>query len=360
MARKKSSEVRALVRDTQKLLPLRPMKPPATVRWSAAGLLADWLLTRQSPKTQEVYREDMKCLSTFLECTPEQAAQGLLQGRAAAEQILEHWDRWQRDVRGLSPYTRARRIWAAQSFCKHAARREVIAYQVAVKVPKLITRKDTSGPAHKKLDEMLVDLACGDDPQSMRDAALIGLLYGCGLRRGEVLTMRLRDCDPDSERLMVVMKGRLALVPKRTKHGKLIDPSAQEPDREQLRGVPKGIWRLLASYIEWLRAELPEIKRDAPLWWSFGTRKATPCDRLGCEGLGRMLRRRLKQHKMKPCTSHGMRHSAITKCLDASNGNLRLVQGFARHADLRQLHRYDDARRGLFAEGAKLVADSLE
>jgi hypothetical protein len=55
-----------------------------------------------------------------------------------------------------------------------------------------------------------------------------------------------------------------------------------------------------------------------------------------------------------------MRHSGITKLLDVSGGNMRMAQGFARHADLRQLHRYDDARRGMFAEGAKLVADSLE
>ena len=358
--RKKSSQVRALVRDTQKLLPLRPMKAPVVVRWSAAGLLADWLLTRQSPKTQEVYREDMKCLATFLECTPEQAAHSLLQGRAAAEQILEHWLVWMRDVRGLAPYSRARRIWAMQSFCKHAARREAITYQVAVQVPKLITRRDTSGPDHKKLDGLLVDLACGDDPRSIRDAALVGLMYGCGLRRGEVLTMRLRDCDPDTERLMIVAKGRLALVPKRTLDGRLVDPAAREPDREQLKGVPQGIWRLLANYVAWLRQELPDIRRDSPLWWAFKQGHEDPYARMCGQGLGRMLRQRLKGHKMRPCTTHGMRHSGITKLLDVSGGNLRMAQGFARHADLRQLHRYDDARRGMFAEGAKLVADSLE
>ena len=41
-------------------------------------------------------------------------------------------------------------------------------------------------------------------------------------------------------------------------------------------------------------------------------------------------------------------------------GDLRLVMAYARHADLRQLHRYDDGRRELFAKGAKLVASGLE
>jgi integrase/recombinase XerC len=360
MPKQRSAKVRGIIRATQKMLPMRPMRAPATVRWSAAGLLADWLHTRQSPKTAAVYQEDMASLAAFLECTQEQAAQALLQGRAAAEQILEHWLVWMRDTRGLAPNSRARRIWAAQSFVRHAARREVITYQVSVKVPKLVCRRDTSGPDHRKLDLMLLELACGDDARSIRDAAIIGLMYVCGLRRGEVLTMRLRDCDPDRERLMIVAKGRLALVPSRDLEGRLIDPGAQEPDREVLEGVPKSVWRLLRRWVDAVREQRPGIKRDAPLWWSLIGKAEALHKRMGDGGLADMLRARLKGAKLRPCTTHGLRHAGITKALDASNGNLRLVQAYARHADLRQLHRYDDARRGLFAEGAKLVASGLE
>ena len=357
---RRSAKVQGMIQATQKMLPLRPMRAPVTVRWSAAGLLADWLHTRQSPKTASAYQEDMVSLATFLECTPEQAAQALLQGRAAAEQILEHWLVWMRDTRGLAPNSRARRIWAAQSFVRHAARREVITYQVSVKVPKLITRRDTSGPDHRKLDLMLLDLACADDTKSIRDAAIIGLMYVCGLRRGEVLSMRLRDCDPDRERLMIVAKGRLALVPRRDLEGRLLDAGAQEPDREVLEGVPKSVWRLLRRWVDAVRQQRTGIKRDAPLWWSLIGNAVALQKRMGDGGLADMLRARLKGAKLRPCTTHGMRHAGITKALDASNGNLRLVQAYARHADLRQLHRYDDARRGLFAEGAKLVASGLE
>lgn len=354
MARK--MKLHAIVAHRQALLPLRPMRPPATLSWTAAGILADWLATRNSPKTRTLYEGDMRCLADFLEATPEQAAHSLLQGRAAAEQILEHWLVWMRDSRGLAPYSRARRIWAAQSFVKHANKREVISYQVGVKTPKLIARRDTSGPAYEKLDLLLVDLACDDDPRAIRDAALLALLYVCGLRQGEVLTMRLRDCDLDERRLMIVSKGRLALVPRRTVEGKLIDPEATEPEREVLDGVPKSVWRLLSRYVAWLKKHRPDIKRDGPLWWAFKGGGIRPFARMGHDGLTLMVRRRFKKARIKACTLHGLRHSAITKALDLSNGNLRMVQGFARHADLRQLARYDDARRGLFGEGAKLVA----
>jgi len=358
-APRKTSAVKALVAHTQRLLPLRPMQPPALQRWTAAGLLADWLLTRVSPKTRQVYAEDVKCLAMFLECTPEQAAHSLLQGRAAAEQVLEHWLVWMRDVRGLAPYSRARRIWAAQSFCKHAARREAITYEVSVKVPKLITRKDTSGPDHKKLDGLLVDLACEEtDRAAIRDGALLGLMYGLGLRRGEVLTMRVRDCDPDTQRLAIVSKGHLALVPKRDILGRLCDPSAKEPERELLKGIPAGVWLLLGSWMRVLHNEFADLKPNQPLWWAM-RKGGKPYARMAPNGLAAVMKRRLKGHRMRQCTTHGLRHTAITKLLDVTNGNLRLVQGFARHADLRQLHRYDDRRRGLFAEGAALVADSL-
>jgi integrase/recombinase XerC len=361
MPRQRTPQVTELIKSTQQMLPLRPVRPPvAEVRWSPAGLLADWLHTRQSPKTARVYQDDFNSLATFLECDPEQAAAALLQGRAVAEQILEHWDKWQRDVRGLSPNSRARRIWAAQSFVRHAARREVITYSVSVKVPKLITRRDTSGPDHRKLDLLLLDLACGDDTKSIRDAAIIGLMYCCGLRRGEVLTMRMRDCDTDRQRLMIVAKGRLALVPKRDLQGRLIVPGAQEPDREVLEGVPKSVWRLLRRWAAEVRKQRPEIRRDAPLWWSLVGNGHRLHLRMGPGGLADMLRARLKGARLRPCTTHGMRPAGITKALDASGGDLRLVQAYARHADLRQLHRYDDARRELFAKGAKLVASGLE
>jgi integrase/recombinase XerC len=43
--------------------------------------------------------------------------------------------------------------------------------------------------------------------------------------------------------------------------------------------------------------------------------------------------------------AHGLRHEGITRALDLTNGNVRMVQGLSRHADPRTLMRYDDARR---------------
>jgi len=53
---------------------------------------------------------------------------------------------------------------------------------------------------------------------------------------------------------------------------------------------------------------------------------------------------------------HGLRHAAITEALDITRGDVRAVQKFSRHRDLRTLTVYDDNRRDLAGEVAKLVA----
>jgi integrase/recombinase XerC len=76
---------------------------------------------------------------------------------------------------------------------------------------------------------------------------------------------------------------------------------------------------------------------------------------IGLYGVVRELGRRLG-FKVWP---HGLRHAAITEALDLTGGNVRAVQRFSRHRDVRVLERYDDNRRDLGGEVAKQVAASV-
>jgi len=53
---------------------------------------------------------------------------------------------------------------------------------------------------------------------------------------------------------------------------------------------------------------------------------------------------------------HGLRHLAITTALDVYGGDVRAVQKFSRHADLRILNIYDDNRSDIAGEVAAKVA----
>jgi integrase/recombinase XerC len=53
---------------------------------------------------------------------------------------------------------------------------------------------------------------------------------------------------------------------------------------------------------------------------------------------------------------HGLRHAAITHALDVTGGDVRRVQKFSRHRDLRTLTVYDDNRQDIAGQVAALVA----
>jgi integrase/recombinase XerC len=54
---------------------------------------------------------------------------------------------------------------------------------------------------------------------------------------------------------------------------------------------------------------------------------------------------------------HGLRHAAITYALQATNGNVRKVQKFSRHADVKTLCMYDDARTDVAGEISQLISE---
>jgi integrase/recombinase XerC len=53
---------------------------------------------------------------------------------------------------------------------------------------------------------------------------------------------------------------------------------------------------------------------------------------------------------------HGLRHGSITQALNVTHGDLRRVQRFSRHRDIRTLMLYDDNRQALAGDVAELVS----
>ena len=56
---------------------------------------------------------------------------------------------------------------------------------------------------------------------------------------------------------------------------------------------------------------------------------------------------------------HGLRHAAITAALDLTGGNVRAVQKFSRHRDVRVIERYDDNRMDLAGQVARQLAATV-
>lgn len=307
-----------------------PVIPPAI---GAVDVL-DAFLSGRNPRTLRAYDRDLGDFARFLGAPDSRAAvAGLLDlphghANAAALGYKAHLV-----GRGLKSATIARRLAALRSVVKMARTVGRVAWALDVDSPKAEPYRDTAGPGDAGWRLMLARAkadAEGGRPKAVRDLAIVRLLHDLALRRGELVALDLADVDGGT--VAVVGKGRTEAtrltLPDPTRHA-LADWTASrgdEPgplfvrlDRAAGRAVGPGRLTDTAVFL---------IVRD----------------------LGR------KAGLARPTRPHALRHEAITKALDATNGDVRTVQRFSRHADTRTVLLYDDRRRDLAGDVAKLVA----
>jgi integrase len=177
--------------------------------------------------------------------------------------------------------------------------------------------------------ELRALLATCADPARLidvRDAALLGVLYGAGLRRAELVALDLADYDPDTGALTVRSgkgnKARLTYAEGGARTA-LLDWCAARG------GAPGPLFR--------------RIRKGNTL---------TPA-RLTPQAVLHVVRTRVAAARVAPASPHDFRRTFISDLLDAG-ADLAAVQQLAGHANLQTTARYD--RRG---ERAKRKAASL-
>jgi integrase/recombinase XerC len=147
---------------------------------------------------------------------------------------------------------------------------------------------------------VLVDVP-GDEPEAVRDRALLELLYSSGLRVAELCGVRWRDLDSGDGMLRVTGKG------------------------SKTRIVPVGAKALAA--LTALRAQ-DGPRDDDPLVRGARGAPLTP------NGVRARLKRRANEQGVwKRVYPHLMRHSCASHLLESS-GDLRAVQELLGHADI--------------------------
>jgi integrase/recombinase XerC len=140
------------------------------------------------------------------------------------------------------------------------------------------------------------------DPLSRRDAAMLELFYGSGLRLAELVALNVQDVDLDDGLVRVTGKGR------------------------KVRQVPLGSFcvRALRDYL----AQRPPAGRAAPLFTARGTARISR--RTVQQRLKQVSQRQLGNNALHP---HMLRHSFASHLLESS-GDLRAVQELLGHADI--------------------------
>jgi integrase/recombinase XerC len=307
---------------------LPTLSPETTVALTSPDrrLIAAFLAGR-SPQTLRAYSQDLGDFSAFLGvATPEAAAWLLLgQGQGEANGIGLAY-RAQMLERGLAPATVNRRLAAVRSLVALARMLGLSSVRLEVPGVKAEMYRDTRGPGAAGVRHLLGLLDGRDGAKAVRDRAIVRCLFDLGLRRGEVVGLDLVHLDLAAGTMDVLGKGRTG--------------------RERL-SLPEPTCAALAAWVA-ARGQEP-----GPLFLNFD--HAGKGQRLTGTSIYRIVRALGSQAGLT-VHPHGLRHAAITEALDLTRGDVRAVQRFSRHRDLRVLTVYDDTRRDLGGEVARLVA----
>ena len=136
-----------------------------------------------------------------------------------------------------------------------------------------------------------------------RDAAVLALLYGSGLRLSEALSLKRSDARPNTEALVVTGKGR----------------------KKRMIPVLPQVLKAIDEYLELCPFHL---KPEGPLF--VGARGGTLSPRIVQLAMARL---RGKLGLADSATPHALRHSFATHLL-ARGGDLRAIQELLGHASL--------------------------
>lgn len=291
------------------------------------GGLIDSFLAGRSGQTLRAYRADLEDFRTFMGArTADEAGQVLFQrGHGRANGVALAYRASLID-RGLQAATVNRRLAALRSLVKLARTMGLVSWSLEVENMKAESYRDTRGPGRQGFRGLTEEAGRRNDPKGFRDRAAIRLMYDLALRRAEVVGIDLADVDLESGTVAIISKGR-------TQKERLTLPAATR-----------------AAVAAWIEARGQEA---GPLFVNFD--RAGKGERLTGTGLYVVVRTLGKKIGLT-VRPHGLRHAGITQALDLTNGNVRMVQRYSRHRDIRTLQRYDDNRADFGGEIARLVA----
>ncbi|RJQ32802.1 MAG: integrase [Peptococcaceae bacterium] len=169
-------------------------------------------------------------------------------------------------------------------------------------------RSLTPGELYSLIEACILD----DSRMGVRDAALVAVIIGCGLRRAEAAGLNLTDYNRADGSLIVRGKGR----------------------KERIAYPQNGANRNLDDWLA-VRGGV-----NGPLFCRAVRGGAMTDERLTPQGIYAILNERLKQAGIEGITPHDLRRTFITRLLELG-ADIGTVQKLAGHSNVNTTLRYD-------------------
>ncbi|HZR95594.1 MAG TPA: tyrosine recombinase [Gaiellaceae bacterium] len=269
--------------------------------------------TRLAPRTLDAYRRDLNDFTAWLGGAPGAATKDELDGYVAKLR-----------ADGLAATTVARRVAALRSFFRHQMLLGARADNPAAELELPRRRRALPKTLSPGEVERLIDAAAGTTPRSLRDRALVELLYGAGLRVSEAVGLERGAVDLENRLVRALGKG----------------------SKERIVPIGREAADALRRYLAHGRPFLDKRRRPE----LFLNAQGGALTRAGAFLILRRLAAKagLEPERVHP---HLLRHSFATHLLEGG-ADLRSVQEMLGHADLATTELYthvsDRRRRELY------------
>jgi site-specific recombinase XerD len=174
----------ALLPSPGRLVIIRP--PIATDE----DLIASWLKKYVRQNTKDAYAADVRAFRAFVGLPLQAVAEGDVEAYADS-------------ITGLAASTQSRRLSAVKSLLAYGAGRKYLPLDVGADIP-LPGIKDTLGERILTVEQVLKLLMTAEGPRrkgpfTTRNATLLRLIYGSGMRVSEVCGLRWEDFAPHGD-----------------------------------------------------------------------------------------------------------------------------------------------------------------
>jgi integrase/recombinase XerD len=257
-----------------------------------------------SRNTLEAYRSDLLQFGRFL---AEREVDALTATGADVSDFLTDLAKGDgADRAPASTATLHRKAACLRSFYRHLRRENLLSDDPTAalssprrgkRLPEVLTRGEV---------QSLLSAPKGSDPASLRDRALLEVMYACGLRASEVIGLAVTDVDLDEGLLRARGKG----------------------SKERVVPVGRAAVGALRSYLSHGRPALVKLTPERALFVNFRGQALTR------QGLYKIVRRHASTvglaDRMSP---HTLRHTFATHLL-SGGCDLRSVQEMLGHADV--------------------------
>ena len=278
----------------------------------------NWVVANKGlvESTQKAYRRDLEEFCEWLHST------GVRLSTTKEDQIVSYVAHL-RDAQRHQIATVARKLVALRQFFSFLVyEQEVISEDPSAEIAVPTVRDGNPKALTVEQVRSLLESPVGDGPATYRDRAILEVLYGCGLRVGELVELQVDDVDLDGQLLRVFGKGRRErIVP-------LGSPAADSLSQ----------WMSGAGRNAVLSLRTANRGAESSVFLSIGgPKRGTQLSRMGAWRIVRIYGDKVGLGE--ELTPHVLRHSCATHML-INGADIRYVQELLGHVSIRNTQRY--------------------